>query len=178
MKKLYLIALLVTLSSSILSSCSNNDEPSSSNVIGKWICVESTNDYETYAFQPDQGRNGIVFFNGEFKSSDNLISGKKCFILNDGKAYIEDEGYKSNPTELDWNKNVYTYSDGEQEFDKIYILKGNSLTIVECDLDRLVGTISIDGNIMTYTYKYQNWNYDSQLMTSESETFISKFQKE
>lgn len=178
--KFMTLAVCVVLTCVTLSSCSSDDDEPSSDVIGKWICIESSydsRDYDYYitAFEVEDG---IIFFNGNFESDDKLIKGKKCFILDNGTAYIEDEGNKSNPTELDWNKNVIDYGPGDQEYSEIYRLNGSSLSIFECDLDRLVGSISIDGDIMTYTYKFQNWNSSSQLLTYESETFVSKFQKQ
>ena len=86
--------------------------------------------------------------------------------------------YISNPTEYDWNHNVYI-EDGDYSFgDWVYILDGTSLTVLQCDLDRYVGTISLDGEIMTYTYKYQNWGTGTQLMGSEYGPFVAKFQKQ
>lgn len=178
--KFMTLAICTVLMSATISSCSSDDGPSSSDVIGKWICIESSydsNNYYDYINAFEIG-DGIIFFNGNFESDDKLIKGKKCFILNNGTAYIEDEGEKSNPTEADWNKNVIVYGPGDQEYSEIYTLNGSSLSIFECDLDRLVGSISIDGDIMTYTYKYQNWNSSSHEMKSESETFVSKFQKQ
>lgn len=59
-----------------------------------------------------------------------------------------------------------------------WILKGNELTVMECDLDRWIGIITVNGNEMTFTYKYQNWHYDSGTMTEESkETYVSTFKK-
>ena len=185
MKKLHVLALLV-LFICVFASCSNDDEPSNSEVLGKWICVETNdfvpiieNPYDCY-FDFHVG-DGIVFFEGEFTSKDNLISGKKCFILDDGQVYIvNDEVYKSNPTEYDWNKNVlYNSYEDDYSFDQIYILDGTLLTIIlEGDLDRVVGTISIDGDILTYTYNYQDWGSGTQLIRNEYGPFVAKFKKQ
>lgn len=177
MKKFHVLALLV-LFICVFVSCNNDDEPYNSDVLGKWICVETNDEYPNLHYYAFQVGDGFVFFDGEFK--DNLISGKKCFILYDGQVYIDKNGgmYISNPTEYDWNHNVYI-EDGDYSFgDWVYILDGTSLTVLQCDLDRYVGTISLDGEIMTYTYKYQNWGAGTQLMGSEYGPFVAKFQKQ
>lgn len=111
----------------------------------------------------------LVFFNSPFTSADKKISGNKCFIVYDGEN-VNDYTISA------WDNAVEWY-EGDQEFEPVYTLKGKNLTIMECDLDRYVGTIAINGNEMTFTYKYQNWNYDSGTMTSESKTYVSTFRK-
>ncbi len=67
--------------------------------------------------------------------------------------------------------------DGDEEYK--WELKGNSLYLMEeedVNDDHYVGTIAINGNEMTYTYKYRNWRSD--LFTWEdTKTFTSKFKR-
>ena len=45
---------------------------------------------------------------------------------------------------------------------------------MESDLDRYVGTISVNGNEMTYSYKYEDWNGSKYV---EFGPYVSKFVK-
>lgn len=150
------------------TSCKKDtkDEPSQT-LTGVWICTQ-VNDPQA----PLGIGSGLVFFNESFTSDDKLISGNKCFII-----WNNAENNYSSYTLQEWNSQVEGHGK-DQEFPEVYILKGNDLTIMECDLDRTVGTITIDGNTMIYTYKYQDWNYNSGTMTSEDPTtYISTYQK-
>lgn len=64
--------------------------------------------------------------------------------------------------------------------EKDYILyKGSSLTIYELDWDRWVGSFNIDGDELTFTYKYQDWNSSTETLHHEyPEVYISKFKKQ
>lgn len=168
------LAIFTMLVSVIQSSCSN-DEPSTSTIIGKWICIE-TNSGSNYYYDYGGFDLGDVFlfFNGEFESDDKLKKGKKCFIL-----YPHYSNYNSALTETDWDNYIhYDWDSDWQSHREVYSLNGSSLSIIESDLDRWIGSISIDGDIMTFTYKYQNWNYDLRDITYESKTYVSKFQKQ
>lgn len=173
----FAFALFMGLTCVGFTSCSDNDkdEPSSnftSEILGTWQCVDS--DYSRFTGDYDDGGfsegGHLIFFNGNFKSDDNLLAGKKCFILyhevNDLKDY----------TESSWDKEI-SGSGHEQEFAELYTLDGNNLIIYECDLDRFVGKIAIEDGEMTFTYKYQNWNYNLGQMISESKQHTSKFRK-
>ena len=48
---------------------------------------------------------------------------------------------------------------------------------MESDLDRWVGTIIIEGDVMTFSYTYQNWNADRKTMTEKFGPFTATFQK-
>ncbi|MCM1290420.1 MAG: lipocalin family protein [Bacteroides sp.] len=76
------------------------------------------------------------------------------------------------------NKTAVVTWNGDGDEDYKWNLKGNTLSIMEEDEqdDHYVGSISINGNEMTYTYKYRNWRGSSQSW-EESETFVSKFKK-
>lgn len=168
MKKIKFLAfvLFAVLACVSFSSCSDDDkdEPSSgfsSEILGTWQCVES--DYLGYSGDDDEigfkkGEH-LIFFNGNGKTDDNLLSGKKCFILYGSE---NPKGY----TESSW-----------EEGDDLYTLNQNKLTVFESDLDRFVGTVTIKDGEMTFTYKYQNWNYDLGQMTGESKQYTSKFRK-
>lgn len=157
------------------ASCSDDDkdEPDSEDVteiIGTWKCVESNFiDIDSDSEKGFEVGDAFVFFKSDFKAADHLISGKKCFV-------VDNNDNLSQYTEAKWDDMV-SWDEGSQEFEEVYTLTGNKLTVMECDLDRYVGTISIKGNEMIYTYKYQNWNYDKKTMTSESKQYVAKFHK-
>lgn len=175
----FLVGALITVLASVnCISCSDDDQNGSAttDLSGIWRCVETNyvEDDSGYSSSEKGFLKGtsLIFFNGEFKSADGMISGKKCFIVD-----AQESDNLTNYTELAWNRDVdVTHS--TQEFPEVYNLSGNNLTIMECDLDRFVGTISINGNEMTYTYKYQNWQYSTGLITSESKVYTSRFRKE
>lgn len=158
---LSLFAVFVCVS---FASCSDDDkdEPTA-DIVGTWECITGEDH--------GAGYDGEDFEKGTLLK---LLKGDKCFIGYNGSFEIYNPDTDrwetvTNPTENQWG-------DEDGEGDKWY-LKGNVLTVVESDLDRYVGTINVNGNEMTFTYKYQNWNYDSGTMTSESETYVSKFRK-
>lgn len=96
-------------------------------------------------------------------------------------SYEENYGTDPNPTESDWDDGIVDpFGDGNYSFDELYTLGGNKLSIFECDYDRYLGTISIEGNIMTFTYMYQNWRYidnTHQVLEEESGPYTVKFKK-
>ena len=166
MKTLKLLEL--TLSAIVFSigfiACSSDDnnnneeQQTSENILGTWKC-SSTLPYEEHnATQGGDGfREGLKI---------KFIQNDKCFIDFRGNGFETGSGTINDPTESDWDS-----EDGCK-----WQLNGNNLTIMESDLDRWLGTVNIKDGEMTFTYKYQNWNYDSQTMTSESkETYTSKF---
>ena len=171
MKKLkfFAFALLGLYVCFNFSSCNNDDKDEPyQDLSGVWICTQ-VNDSQSWLGGVGSG---LIFFNDSFTSDDKLISGNKCFRIRD-----DAENKYPSYTLQRWNSRV-TGHGKDQEFPEVYILRGNKLTIMECDLDRTVGTISINDNTMIYTYKYQNWNYNSGTMTSEDPTtYISTFQK-
>lgn len=164
MKKLKFLAfaLFAVLACVNFASCSDDDKDNpTADIIGTWECVDSEN-------LDDSGENDS-FDRGTLL---RLLNGGKCFIGYHGSFEIynpETGGWETvaDPTEKQWV---------DEEGDR-WDLKGNNLTVREPDLDRYVGTITVNGNEMTFTYKYQNWNYDSGTMTSESGTYVSKFIK-
>ena len=150
-------AVIMSVNFIACSSDDNNDNENT-NLLGTWKC-SSTLPYEehTAAQGGDGFREGLKI---------KFIQNNKCFIDYWGHGFYTGSGYINNPTESDWDS---------EEGDK-WLLSGNNLTVMEGDLDRWVGTVTIKGNEMTFTYKYQDWNYDKQIMVSESkETYTSKF---
>ncbi len=179
---------ILTLVCITFTSCSDDDKdnPSTANLEGVWICTESTyNDGEDIpGSRPFSVGDGMKLMNQSFTSIDKLVSGKMCFLLYDGRWYDVEPDVTGEPTLKDWLDYRWYIEDEEElefgyieEFGYIYSLNGNKLSIMQCDLDRTVGTISIDGNTLTYTYTYQDWTYGPNIMVSESKTFISKFEK-
>lgn len=173
--KFFAFALLGVLACVSFASCSDDDDKNlSEELLGTWVCVESTYTNPTYRNENGFAVNdALIFFDGYFKSEDKLTSalaGKKCFDVH-GDAADDLSEY----TELKWNQMVEWYGD-EQEFEPIYQVSGNTLSIIECDLDRYVGTFSVSGDELVFTYKYQNWKYETGVMVDESEeTYVSKF---
>ena len=164
------LALLAIVLCINLSACSDDGETSSTpNILGTWECIEG-------AYYMETGKI-IKFLNGDFDESKynkgGTLKGKKCFFSN------INNNDTNNLTESQWNKEII--KDGDTfEFPELYTLKGNTLTLMECDYDRWIGTISIENDIMTYTYKYQNWRVidsDKQIMEEEKGPFTVKFQK-
>ena len=162
----YLMVLMMALMGTVVfSSCGDDDDnvQLSESIQGIWKCV-STTPYE----EIDNPFKNVDGFNigARIKHMEDSI----CFIDYRGKGFdLPNGGSKDNPTKKDWNS-----ENGDKWF-----LKGNNLTIMQSDLDRWIGTVSVNGNEMTFIYKYQNWNYDNQTMTWEGEeTYTSKFIKQ
>lgn len=178
--KVIMAVLFAAFASVGFCSCSNDDEPKSdTDILGTWICVESS-DSEIAHGEGFHVNDALVFFNSTFTSSDQKISGKKCFVERFGSRDLQKDEIDKLLKELTvskWDSEVEGV-DEYQDFGWTYNLNGKSLTIEECDLDRYVGSISINGDELTYTYTYQNWNYDDNSMTEESETYVSKFIKQ
>lgn len=148
----------------------NNGGASSQELLGRWVCIQSTftpndegRDDDNYYWREDQGdyKYGYGLAVGEgFK----LFSGNKCFILKSGIDGTE----VTDPTESQW-----TPDEGET-----WTVSGNTLTLIEGDDDRFVGTYEISGNKLTFTYKTQDWNGDSHTLTGEyPKTYVSVFEK-
>ncbi len=157
-----LLAIIMSVNFIACSSDDNNDneqeQQTIANLLGTWKCI-TTIPYEEHSVT--QGGDGL-----REGLKIKFIQNNKCFIDFRGNGFYTGSGYKNNPTESDWDS---------EEGDK-WFLSGNNLTIMESDLDRWVGTVTVKGNEMIFTYKYQNWNYDKQTMISESkETYTSKF---
>lgn len=145
-------------------SCSDDDkdEPTT-NIVGTWECVTGELHGADYA-EDDFAKGTLLKF----------LNGDKCFIGYQGVFEVYNKATDrwekvADPTESQWGD-----EDGEGD---TWSLKGNTLTIMEADLDRYVGIIEVSNNEMIFTYKYQNWNYDTGTLTSESDTYISKFRK-
>lgn len=191
MKKLYfkLLAMMAVVMSMSFIACSddNDDNPSKQeeettttiDILGLWKCTDGGNvDKDAYSDfagrSPISTGDPIKFFSGDF--SHGGISGKKVLIGLNG-AFFEDPSI-TDPTEEQWNEEVDVISGDEWEFDEVYTLDGNNLTIIEDDLDRYVGTVSVEGSVMTFTYKYQIWSYDTGLMLGEIGPYTAKFQRQ
>lgn len=157
--------IMVSFLSVTLVGCSKDDKDnpkSNLDLTGIWVCIESN---QTDKYYEGFAGDALIFFDQTFKSDINGgTTAKKCFLVYGGA---------NNTNEL---KN-YTVSDWDDEYEG-YILEGNKLTVFESDWDRWIGTISISGNIMTYSFKYQDWNWTSGTMTEEEPyDYVAKFQK-
>lgn len=156
LQSLVAVAMCVVMAIAFTSCGDDDDEEPTTDIVGTWICTQTTND--------ENGEDMGFAIGDGFK----LFASGKAFILYDGYAYVEGVGDVADPSESQWDK----------EEGDTWKLSGNQLTVMESDLDRYIGTIAVNGNELTFTYKYQNWNYDSGTMTEESkETYVSKFQK-
>ena len=161
-----ILFLMFTLMPYSLIGCSKdkNNDPKNNidiDVTGIWVCIESNQTDKYYeGFEGD----ALIFFDQIFKSDLNGgTTAKKCFIIYGG----------ANKTNELKNYNISDWDDDEG-----YLLDGNKLTIFESDWDRWIGTISISGDIMTYSFKYQDWNWTSGTMTEEEPfDYICKFQR-
>lgn len=156
-----ILAIIMSVNIIACSSDDNNDSEKqqiTANLLGTWKCTSTTPHVEHSATQGGEG----LYEGLKIK----FIQNNKCFIDYWGNGFDTGSGNKNNPTESDW----------DSEEGCKWLLSGNNLTVMESDLDRWVGTVTIKGNEMTFTYKYQDWNYDKQTMVSESkETYTSKF---
>ena len=161
-----MVLMVVFMGSVVFSSCGGDDDgdnsQSSQTDQSMWKCVSTTH---TEIDNPENHELGF-----DVGARIKLIEDGICFIDYHGNGFeLPSGGYKENPTKQDWNS-----EDGDKWF-----LKGNILTIMESDFDRWVGPVSLNGNAMTFIYKYQNWNWDKQTMTWEGgETYTSKFIKQ
>lgn len=147
--KFLAFALFAVLTCVSFASCSDDDKdaPSSADIVGTWECVSGTEHGGAYE-EHDFAKGAIIKF----------LAGNKAFIEYWGGSAIF--GY----TEANW----------DSEEDETWTLKGDNLTIMESDLDRYVGTISVNGNEMTYSYKYEDWNGSKYV---EFGPYVSKFVK-
>lgn len=170
------MALLAVVVSVNFCACSDDEEenvsPYSEDILGLWECIEGSERLPVGT--------ALKFFEGEFDESPynegGTLKGKKCMIGWGGR--FEYAGGATDPTETQWDESARSYD--YYEFPPLYTLSNNSLKIFECDYDRWIGTIAIEGDIMTYTYKYQDWIYlatDNQELVEETGPFVSIFQK-
>ena len=163
------MALLAVVLSVSFSSCSDDDDDGSSysvnDVTGVWQCVSQTGDENEYKFIDGDH---IKFFSDDYV--DVEVPGKHCYInWIDGWARLGSQKYT-----LEELKNL---PNPGKDNDTAYTVNGNVLTIMESDLDRWVGTIIIEGDVMTFSYTYQNWNADRKTMTEKFGPFTATFQK-
>ena len=131
-----MVLMVLFMGSVVFSSCGGDDDDdnsqSSQTIQSMWKCVSTTH---TEIDNPEN--HGLGFDVG---ARIKLIEDGICFIDYNGKGFeLPGGGHKENPTKQDWN-----LEDGDKWF-----LKGNILSIMESDLDRWVGTVSINGNEMT-----------------------------
>ena len=191
MKTLRLIgtAVAAVVLSVGLVGCSDDDDdqvsPMANDILGLWECVESDSE-DIYAFEPGDM---LKFFEGEFDESQYIeggqLKGRKCLYGRNGDFNVDGDYDANGPTETQWNQEVAKYQGNGDEyylsFPEIYTLDGSSLSVIACDYDRRVGTITIDGDVMTFTYMYQDWrvisNPGGAIMEEEIGPFTSKFQK-
>lgn len=179
MKALRLIgmALLAVVVSVNFCACSDDEEENissySEDILGLWECIEGSEGLPTGTV--------LKFFEGEFDESryneGGTLKGKKCMIGWGGSFELGEESV-TDPTEAQWDEFVRYYGDGE--FFELYTLSNNSLSIFECDYDRWIGTITMEGDIMTFTFMYQDWIWyatDRQEFVKETGPYVSVFQK-
>ena len=166
-----------------LSACSDKEEDPapSPDILGLWECIEVVVPLESEYHRWFEEGSAIKFFSGTFTNryygiyaASGSITGQKCLIDTEGDGFQDySEEYLPNPTEEFWNagvsQNPYGDSDFEWDRNNLYILEGNTLSIIESDLDRCVGTISITDDIMTYTYVYQNYTLQTGMQIEEDE---------
>ena len=168
------MALLAVVLSVSFSSCSDDDDDDGSSysvndVTGVWQCVSQTGDENEYKFIDGDH---IKFFSDDYVGEEDVpeVTGKNCYInWIDGQARQGSQKYT-----LEELKNLP--NPGEDN-GTAYTVNGNVLTIMESDLDRWVGTIIIEGDVMTFSYTYQNWNADRKTMTEKFGPFTATFQK-
>ena len=175
MKKIksYALTLFTAFLFTGIASCSSNEEENPTyNIYGTWECIETADNSYDYSIRPDRL---FKFLNTEDYYADGMNWGQKCFIGTAEEGFriditTEDNRYYSyytfDPTEKEWDDGGYTYH-----------LDGNKLTIIEYDLDRWTGTITVEGDIMTFNYTYQNWIYGPNEIVSESKPYVSKLQR-
>lgn len=156
-----LLAVVLCVNFAACSDDENSGYDSKLNIIGIWECIESEND-EAYIDVGDY----IKFLDSkEFDDPESDLKGKKC-------VFSGDLDELTNFTEKDWDADRhYTMSTC------IYTLIGNRLCIYESDLDRWVGTISIEGDIMIFNYEYENWNADSVTLTDKRGPYVAEFRR-
>lgn len=151
-----LLAVAISVGSIACSSDDNEEQQAEANLLGIWECTSTTPDDvtgEDHAFDPGKRL--------------KFLKDNKCFIAyRSGEGFDTVNGEKENPTESDW----------DSEYGYKWLLSGNDFTVIESDLDRWVGTVTVEGNTMTFVYKFQRWSWDGQTMTSETEqTYTSVF---
>lgn len=132
------LGLLMTVS---LTSCGDDEPNNNDSIYGYWICISQ--DGYTNDFSIGQG---MAFFDSSFTFTRDgkKVTAKKCL-----RFYDDDDLSQINAAK--WDSEVGYYDNGEMSFDRAYIVQGNTLAILEHDLDSYVGTFEIDGNEMTWT---------------------------
>lgn len=170
-KLVILMALLVVCVG--LTSCDDDDNSVGTSsyetqIIGLWECVSV---YTDNIIEPliitDEIKKGrrIKFFSGQFSYQKPngawSLDGKKCWVSESDKTFkvtppetLGEPYYVTDPTEYQWDVCV-KYYESSVSFNEVYILDGDSLAIIDHSLERWVGHISIDGDVMTFTYTYQ-----------------------
>lgn len=182
-----------------LCACSNDDDtpftPSSGNadIYGIWECIEG---------EPPLSDNSRIsegtlfkFLNSEeyYSSFFNRNLGKKCFVdkrsgywyrlflfSNQTDEEYSFTDYTPDPTEAEWHTYYFYDNDGllyDEEPDPTYFFTGDSLSILDPGSDRWAGTVTIAGDIMTFNYKYQDWDSKSNVMISESRPYVAKLKR-
>lgn len=140
------------------TACDDDDDEYASyatEILGLWECIETSHPMDGFFDEGD----GVKFFDGWYTDPEwDFVSGKKCFLAN-SPDYLTDR------TEDQW-------SGGYR-----YTINSNTLVVMESDADRYVGTIVIDGDILTYTCMYQDWVFDDRYMDEETGPYTVKFQR-
>lgn len=157
------VALGLLVSASFTSCGDDDNEPdNNSSIYGYWVCESEdgyTNDFSVGT--------GMAFFDSSFTFTSNgkKVTAKKCL-----RFYPEDDLSQINVAQ--WDKELSYYDDGDAEFDRVYIVQGNTLAILEHDLDSYVGTFEINGDEMTWTCRG-----GSYLTPDEDEVCVTKLRR-
>lgn len=140
--------MMCALMGAAFTACSDDDDaPDVANIEGKWVCIESD--------ATDDRDTQMIFRVGE---SITLMSGNRLMLDDDTEEdNVDDDGW-------------YGYR---------WSLEGKTLYLMEEDKndDHSVGTISINGNEMTYKYVYKNWHGSDRYWEDDEGPFVAKFKK-
>lgn len=171
-------ALLAVVLCVNFAACSDDDGEkgllySSNDVIGVWQCVSQTGDDCLDKFIPGDI---IKFFDSEYvepydPNYPQVVFGKNYYI-----NWVNGWHRLDNYTEYTLEE-MMSMTEDDFVWCDAYAVEGNTLTLYDSDLDRYIGIIVIEGNTMTYSYIYQNWNADSEAITEEFGPFTATFQK-
>lgn len=145
------------------TACSDDKDEPEVNIIGTWVSVETSSSADAYGWGGFDEGTKIKF-----------LKDGKCFIGWDG-IFETEQGVVADPTENQWG---WHDESGRLEDGETYVLKGENLTIMEDDLDRWIGTITVNGDEMVFSHIYQNWNYDLGAMVEEDPgKYVTKFRR-